>query len=250
MRVKDQYASPPSISTIVYYWHTEWERLHSEGAGIPEWLKRAMIDLGEPRCWGCNNYTTDWDYCEWSKRPPKATLDSLCRNWNRLPLYRCHIIPKSRGGSDHPKNLVLLCGLCHSEAPDNVDPTYMIEWLNRRERVYNRRLKRRAAEACESLGLSVKDVDAMIGVIQLDGKSDEYDQFEFAFSSAHWGDNGGTFKLTSYLSSIDAFYKQEYGDLAPQEEMQRCMDSLRTAAHAAGLQQAKWEQRAFFHLVQ
>lgn len=44
-------------------------------------------------------------------------------------LQRCHIIPHSLGGLDHPSNLVLLCVRCHREAPNHSNPKYMWIWL-------------------------------------------------------------------------------------------------------------------------
>jgi hypothetical protein len=44
-------------------------------------------------------------------------------------LERCHIVPHSRGGSEDPANLVLLCRRCHREAPNVADPRFMWIWL-------------------------------------------------------------------------------------------------------------------------
>lgn len=44
-------------------------------------------------------------------------------------LQRCHIVPDSLGGSDHPSNFVLLCSRCHREAPNHTNPKYMWAWL-------------------------------------------------------------------------------------------------------------------------
>jgi hypothetical protein len=44
-------------------------------------------------------------------------------------LERCHIVPDSRGGSEEPSNLVLLCGRCHREAPNVTDSKFMWCWL-------------------------------------------------------------------------------------------------------------------------
>lgn len=44
-------------------------------------------------------------------------------------LQRCHIVPRSLGGSESPSNLVLLCSQCHSEAPNVSDPEFMWVWL-------------------------------------------------------------------------------------------------------------------------
>jgi hypothetical protein len=47
----------------------------------------------------------------------------------RASLQRCHIVPDSLGGVDHPSNRVLLCGRCHREAPNHTNPKYMWVWL-------------------------------------------------------------------------------------------------------------------------
>jgi len=44
-------------------------------------------------------------------------------------LHRCHIVPDSLEGVDHPSNLILLCGRCHREAPNHTNPQYMWIWL-------------------------------------------------------------------------------------------------------------------------
>lgn len=58
--------------------------------------------------------------------------DAYKRCWRcgyQSKLERCHIIPHSLGGLDKPSNLVLLCGRCHREAPNVVDPRFMWIWL-------------------------------------------------------------------------------------------------------------------------
>ena len=44
-------------------------------------------------------------------------------------LCRCHIIPASRGGIDHPSNYVLLCRKCHELAPNCTNKQIMFDWL-------------------------------------------------------------------------------------------------------------------------
>ena len=48
-------------------------------------------------------------------------------------LHRCHIIPHSLGGEDHPNNLVLLCKRCHVEAPNIKDAEFFWDWLKAQE---------------------------------------------------------------------------------------------------------------------
>lgn len=42
---------------------------------------------------------------------------------------KCHIIPKSLGGSSGPENTIPLCPLCHDEAPDVNDQDEIWNWL-------------------------------------------------------------------------------------------------------------------------
>ncbi|MFD2755637.1 HNH endonuclease [Comamonas terrae] len=54
----------------------------------------------------------------------------LCwRCAHKRNLQRCHIVPRSLGGSDQPENLVLLCKQCHTEAPNVADSEFMWTWL-------------------------------------------------------------------------------------------------------------------------
>ena len=59
--------------------------------------------------------------------------EAHCRCWRCgyiRDLERCHVIPKSLGGSNSdPANFVLLCSMCHEEAPDVKDKNAMFEWI-------------------------------------------------------------------------------------------------------------------------
>lgn len=95
-----------------------------------------IYDWGEPRCCACgekivkvlerNSYKRDllenikaiWDYSE-----------------VRSKLNRCHIVPRSIGGSERAENLFLLCEKCHLESPDTDNPKNFFLW------VYERRIK-------------------------------------------------------------------------------------------------------------
>ena len=59
-----------------------------------------------------------------------AEAEKLCwRCANETNLERCHIVPRSLGGSELPSNLVLLCSKCHREAPNVSDSKFMWLWL-------------------------------------------------------------------------------------------------------------------------
>ena len=73
------------------------------------WLATFVIDLGEPSCMACGSIRKKW-----------------------RDLERAHLVPKALGGTDVPENIVLLCNRCHHDAPDYVDPSFMIEWIKAR----------------------------------------------------------------------------------------------------------------------
>lgn len=74
----------------------------------------------------------------WSSRKDECSLsidwaEASKRCWRctgKRKLQRCHVVPRSLGGSEEPENLVLLCGQCHSEAPNVADPNFMWVWLS------------------------------------------------------------------------------------------------------------------------
>lgn len=73
----------------------------------------------------------------WAKRENESGLsvdwsEAHERCWRcgcKSKLERCHITPHSLGGADDPSNLVLLCHLCHREAPNVKDPKFMWIWI-------------------------------------------------------------------------------------------------------------------------
>lgn len=59
-----------------------------------------------------------------------AEAEKRCwRCSEKRKLQRCHIIPRTLGGGESPSNLILLCGQCHSEAPNVNDSEFMWTWL-------------------------------------------------------------------------------------------------------------------------
>lgn len=63
--------------------------------------------------------------CDWDE----AHLRCWCCGLRRKT-ERCHMTPKSIGGSDEPDNFLLMCSQCHEESPD-VDKSVMLAWLKR-----------------------------------------------------------------------------------------------------------------------
>jgi hypothetical protein len=88
---------PPTRFEIVEYWSANQNEIEANecrmGADEADWIDR---------CWCC-------------------AIE--CKQ------ERCHIIPHSLGGSNHPSNFVLLCSFCHQEAPNVADKYLMWDWI-------------------------------------------------------------------------------------------------------------------------
>lgn len=102
----------PAKSEIFDFWKS---RLHERGI---------LIDWGEPGCWACAFHYSD----KYDIRSPSADWVAIFRCWDRIPLQRCHIIPRSLGGSNTVDNLFLMCRECHDHAPNTPFPEIFFEW--------------------------------------------------------------------------------------------------------------------------
>ena len=102
----------PSRAEIFEYWKN---RLGGLGC---------FIDWGEPGCWACGfHYGTRYDI-KWSD----ASWPKVLSRWNAIPLQRCHIVPRSLGGTNKVSNLFLMCRECHDLAPNTGIPEIFFEW--------------------------------------------------------------------------------------------------------------------------
>ena len=59
----------------------------------------------------------------------KDAHERCWRCGHKSRLEKCHIVPKSIGGSDDPFNLILLCNKCHKEAPNVNDSNFIWKWI-------------------------------------------------------------------------------------------------------------------------
>lgn len=92
-----------------------------------DWLIENGFDLGEPGCWACGN----WWGTKYDNENINASLDDIKKLWNKVTqLQRCHIIPKSLGGTDEPSNLFLMCRECHDLAPNTTSREIFFKWVD------------------------------------------------------------------------------------------------------------------------
>ena len=76
-----------------------------------QWLHDNGFDWGEPSCWACGK----WWVTKYDITDPHVSDEELAKNYDRVkPLQRCHIVPRSLGGSDDVSNLFLMCKECHN----------------------------------------------------------------------------------------------------------------------------------------
>ena len=125
----------PSKSQIFDYWK---DRLGQLGF---------VIDWGEPSCWACRfHYGTKYDI-----KRSDVGWDTILHCWSKIPLQRCHIIPRSLGGTDDVSNLFLMCRECHDLAPNTSIPAIFFEWARRQSSEARENSKVRVA--LESFGI-------------------------------------------------------------------------------------------------
>ncbi len=125
----------PSKAQIFDYWKDRFREI-----GI-------FIDWGEPSCWACRfHYGTKYDI-----KRSDASWSGIYAGWDRIPLQRCHIVPRSLGGTDDPSNLFLMCRECHDLAPNTAIPDIFFNWV--RSQSPHRRESDKIQEALRAFGV-------------------------------------------------------------------------------------------------
>lgn len=129
----------PSKTEIFEYWK---ERIFEHGL---------FIDWGEPSCWVCGfHYGAKYD----TKRAD-ASWKEIHSCWERMPLQRCHIVPRSLKGTDSVENLFLMCRECHDLAPNTNIPEIFFEWA--RSQHWEKREHQKIAQALDAFSVAKRD---------------------------------------------------------------------------------------------
>ncbi len=143
-----------------------WESIIYEGDIGCDWAEAAIM------CWRCG--------CERTTQ-------------------KCHIIPKSLGGSDKPENIVALCAMCHDQAPNVADSDAMWSWIkstgnNNCGGLYNTYW---AFMAMKSLALQKGlTIDEIVSKINFHKLKEQIEK-----TGLHFGQNSGGSQVT--LSTIE-----------------------------------------------
>lgn len=89
---------------------------------IPDFV---YVDWEKPSCWGCNQTF----HVNNNQKRGEKSLKSLAKLWEKSPLERAHITPRSLTGEDVSR-IVPLCKWCHIKSPDVDDPRFFWAWAS------------------------------------------------------------------------------------------------------------------------
>lgn len=164
------------------------------------WLDEHGMDWGEPSCWACGR--------TWWGKYDKSVLKgkSVSSGWDKVPLQRCHIVPKSLGGVDTADNLFLMCKECHDLAPNTIYKDVFLKWVS--NQCWSVRQMKEINQAFESYDFSEEDSE-WISVTLADKKFNEWKDKKIGL---HWNQQGYGIKLTeSTISGLLYEYKKIEG---------------------------------------
>ena len=137
----------PARSEIFEYWK---DRLPQLGL---------LIDWGEPGCWTCGFHYG----CKYDIKRSDVDWETILRCWDRIPLQRCHIVPRSLQGTDLVENLFLMCRECHDTMPNTSIPEIFYRWT--RTQNFEVRENSKIFHALKSFGIAEKDYESVMNVM-------------------------------------------------------------------------------------
>ena len=141
----------PAKSEIFEHWKNLFPQLHF------------LIDWSEPGCWACGFHYG----IRYNIKRSDASLKTILGCWDKIPLQRCHITPRSLNGTDSVENLFLMCRECHDTMPNTSIPEIFFEWAKAQNSERREDLKIR--DALESFGVMEKDYGQFLSVIRSTG---------------------------------------------------------------------------------
>ena len=146
--MKYKQSDLPAKSEIFSYWHDKFHEIN------------LFIDWGEPSCWACGfHYNAKYDI-----NNVDAAWENILKLWDKIPLQRCHIVPRSLGGTNNPNNLFLMCKECHDLAPNTNIPDIFYEWISTQNHL--KREMKKIQESLESFNLSLNNMIEIEQVIK------------------------------------------------------------------------------------
>lgn len=181
----------PSKIEIFEYWKDRLDQL-----GF-------FVDWGEPSCWVCGfHYRTKYDI----KRSNSPWYQVL-KCWEKIPLQRCHIVPRSLGGSNKPDNIFLMCRECHDTQPNSSIPEIFFEWA-RSQNFYKREFGKILA-ATDAFAVVGADFDGICDTIN----SNEFklwvrDKFGLHWPQSNYAPSSSRLTPATMIGLVVAFRRQ------------------------------------------
>lgn len=166
-----------------------------------DWLIENGFDLGEPSCWACGW----WWRTKYDNENPNASFDEIKKLWNKVtPLQRCHIVPKSLGGSDETSNLFLMCRECHDKAPNTTSKELFLTWVKSQN--WAKRRESEIKEDLKAFDITESEVEDFFNVL----RSSEFKKWSKNKMGIHMSQSGYGPKLTvSTLIAAVVEYKNK-----------------------------------------
>jgi len=182
----------PSKSAIFSYWKNRLARL-----GF-------LIDWGEPGCWACGfHYDAKYDIHD-----SKASWLKILACWEKVPLQRCHIVPRSLGGADRASNLFLMCRECHDLAPNTAIRAVFFDWARTQRSLHREMAKINAA--LDSFGVEKPELDKLSDLI----RSKRFRSWALKRAGRHWPQSGyaaRSARITpSTMIGLALYYQRKY----------------------------------------
>jgi hypothetical protein len=163
-----------------------------------------VVDWGEPSCWACGWY---WNG-RYDVKDSKAGMDKIYEAWERTPLQRCHIVPRSLGGSADPSNLFLMCTECHDLAPNTISREIFLRWAKNQN--YRARENDKLEQELESFGLAIEAVADLRKAVE----GVEFDLWMHENTGLHFPQSGygkafSRMTLATFLGALLAYAEQQ-----------------------------------------
>lgn len=178
----------PNINTKHYeifnYWKDKYiskDGLIRDSKNREKSDKLVVCDWGEPSCWACGKVV---DIRE-TKYLECLVNDDYEKIWNyaktKSELIRCHIIPRTKGGTTNPENLFLMCPNCHQESPDTSNPRNFFRYVYRKRQKYDMGIPN-VIELIKEIDSELKsrgqmDTITIVELLDINGGNVSYDEF-------------------------------------------------------------------------
>ena len=144
--LKKERKTPPKKSDIIKYWFEEADEEQKDLLCIP--------DAGEPSCMICGMWWSD----TYDIKDPNATMEDCFKTWDKPPLQKCHIVPRTLGGSNiNPKNYLLLCHDCHDDMPDCLYSDILFKWIPKYQKIARKKRNEKFKEILDIYELELKE---------------------------------------------------------------------------------------------